>query len=52
MGRSTMAPRTGFNERIANATNPGIRIALKRHRAETACDCLRIVRIANDIPFG
>jgi hypothetical protein len=44
-----MAYRTGFNERIPNATNPGIRVVRSRHRVETACDFLRIVRIANAI---
>jgi hypothetical protein len=46
-----MASRAGFNERIRNAANPGISNARKRHRVETACDFLRIVRIAKRVWF-
>jgi hypothetical protein len=46
-----MASRAGFNERIRNAANPGIGIAFKRHRVETACDFVRIVRIAKPVWF-
>jgi hypothetical protein len=46
-----MTSRAGFNERIRNAANPGIGIAFKRHRVETACDFLRIVRIAKRVWF-
>jgi hypothetical protein len=47
-----MALQTGFNETIPNATKPVATAADRRHRVETVCDFLRIVRIANDIRFG
>jgi hypothetical protein len=46
-----MATRAGFNERIRNAANPGIRNVRKCHHVETACDFLRIVRIAKRVWF-
>jgi hypothetical protein len=46
-----MASRAGFNERIRNAANPGTAIAFKRHDVETACEFLRIVRIAKRFWF-
>jgi hypothetical protein len=47
-----MTSRAGFNEINPNAANPGIMIAIERHRVETTRDFLRIVRIANAIRFG
>jgi hypothetical protein len=41
----------GFNETIPKATNPGASTARQRHRVETACDFLRIVRIAKRVWF-